>query len=326
MGSAGNGDNPVYFLVTIDTEEDNAWNLDFLPHTELSVDNIQYLPAFQQFCERLGIRPTYLVNYPVVANAAAVKVIRSLAETGQCEIGTHIHPWCNPPYEEERNHRNSYLNNLPQDLQLKKMQQLTEAIEEAVGVRPVSYRAGRYGFDESSVPVLETLGYRVDSSVVPYRKNKHPDEPNFDAIPLTPYYLNPRNVCRPGDSSVLEVPITVEFTRQLPFWFKKRYPDLPDIGIRRLLRVVAGVELAWLRPSYASLETMKRLADSVVASGVPVLNMMFHSSELMPGGSPYNRTPADVEHFLQKIEALVTYLTQRYSLRFVTLAEMTQYF
>ncbi len=316
----------IYFLVTIDTEEDNAWSLDFKPHSELSVENINYLPKFQEFCNKLGVRPTYLIDYPVAVNKDSAKILKNIAQEDGGEIATHVHPWCNPPYVEERNHRHSYLNNLPEELQFQKLKTLTEIITENIGVRPVSYRAGRYGFDHTTIPVLEKLNYRVDSSVVPYRKNKHVDEPNFDFVPLNPYYLHYQNVCLPGESRLLEVPITVEFTRKLPQWFKKNYSDFPDIGIRKLLRVFLGINLVWLRPSYASLQEMKKAAEVTVRSGVNVLNMMFHSSELMPGGSPYNRTAEDVEHFLQKIEALILYLQTQFKIEFVTLKQMADLF
>ena len=312
----------VYFLLTIDTEEDNAWNLDFRPHTDVTVENIQHLPPFQQFCNEIGLRPTYLIDYPVAVDQTASAILRQLFKEGQCEIGTHVHPWCNPPYTEERNHRNSYLNNLPPELQYDKLRVLTETIEERIGTRPVSYRAGRYGFDHSTVPVLEALNYVVDSSVVPLRNNKNPDEPSFTKVSLLPYHLNRKNVCQPGDSPIVEIPITVDFTRKIPGWLKQAYPTLPDIGIRRILRILFGIEMAWLRPSYASLAAMQRLSEVVIASGVPILNMMFHSSELMPGGSPYNKTSEDMEQFLAKIKSLIAYLSERYALRFITLKEV----
>jgi len=312
----------VYFLLTIDTEEDNAWNLDFRPHTDVTVENIQHLPPFQQFCNEIGLRPTYLIDYPVAVDQTASAILRQLFKEGQCEIGTHVHPWCNPPYTEERNHRNSYLNNLPPELQYDKLRVLTETIEERIGTRPVSYRAGRYGFDHSTVPVLEALNYVVDSSVVPLRNNKNPDEPSFTKVSLLPYHLNRKNVCQPGDSPIVEIPITVDFTRKIPGWLKQTYPTLPDIGIRRILRILFGIEMAWLRPSYASLAAMQRLSEVVIASGVPILNMMFHSSELMPGGSPYNKTSEDVEQFLTKIKSLIAYLSERYALHFITLKEV----
>ncbi|RMD91402.1 MAG: hypothetical protein D6813_07700 [Calditrichaeota bacterium] len=311
----------VYFLVTIDTEEEGLWGGQYHRHPDCTVENIQYLPKFQKFCDKLGLSPTYLIDYPVVANVKAKNILKNLLESGNCEIGAHLHPWCNPPYEEEINPRNSFVNNLPQELQLKKLRVLTESIVEQLGVTPISYRAGKYGFDTSSIPVLEALNYQVDSSVVPLRNNRREHEVTFGNVSLNPYYLNPDNVEKPGNSSILEVPITVDFTKKLPAFLKTVYPNLPDIGIRRFLKLVGGIELVWLRPSYASLNHMKKMVETVLSNGTVFLNMMFHSSELMPGASPYNKTEEDVENFLNKIKELYLYVASRREIQSITLSQ-----
>jgi hypothetical protein len=60
--------------------------------------------------------------------------------------------------------------------------------------------------------------------------------------------------------------------------------------------------MLWLRPSYSSLEDMKALARRVKDDGGPILNLLFHSSEAIVGGSPYNRTPQDLDEFLARLE------------------------
>ena len=50
--------------------------------------------------------------------------------------------------------------------------------------------------------------------------------------------------------------------------------------------------MRWLRPSYSSLDDMMRAGPATSPRGEPVLNLLFHSSEAIVGGSPYNRTPA----------------------------------
>jgi hypothetical protein len=39
-----------------------------------------------------------------------------------------------------------------------------------------------------------------------------------------------------------------------------------------------------------------------------VANIIFHSSELLPGGSPYNVTRADVDNFYASLGALLEFL------------------
>ena len=62
---------------------------------------------------------------------------------------------------------------------------LTAAIESAVGVRPVSYRSGRFGFSADHVAALEQHGYLVESSVAPLFYEAHKGGPEFVEAPLT---------------------------------------------------------------------------------------------------------------------------------------------
>ena len=90
----------VLFVLSVDTEEEWDWQTEF-PQHNAQVENIQAIQEFQQECNRIGIRPTYFVDYPVVNNPQSVDVLRSIDKTGQCEIGAHLHPWCNPPMTAE---------------------------------------------------------------------------------------------------------------------------------------------------------------------------------------------------------------------------------
>jgi hypothetical protein len=47
---------------------------------------------------------------------------------------------------------------------------------------------------------------------------------------------------------------------------------------------------------------MKALAHRLVRRGVPVINMLFHSSEAIVGGSPYNRTAGELDAFFDRLE------------------------
>jgi hypothetical protein len=48
--------------------------------------------------------------------------------------------------------------------------------------------------------------------------------------------------------------------------------------------------------------------------------MTFHSSELMPGGSPYNKTPESIEDLYERLEGFFTYLRSE-DVRCATLGE-----
>ncbi|MFT5814595.1 MAG: hypothetical protein ACI9VT_002356, partial [Psychroserpens sp.] len=55
---------PILFVLSIDTEEEWDWSGPFPQHI-VNVTNIDKLPAFNNICENLGVRPTYFVDYAV---------------------------------------------------------------------------------------------------------------------------------------------------------------------------------------------------------------------------------------------------------------------
>ena len=82
----------MYFIISIDTEEDN-WNTPFNPPT---LENIRRIPIAQELFDKYSIRPTYLVTYAVVCESQSVSVLKPILDAGRCEIGTHLHPWNTP--------------------------------------------------------------------------------------------------------------------------------------------------------------------------------------------------------------------------------------
>jgi hypothetical protein len=52
---------------------------------------------------------------------------------------------------------------------------------------------------------------------------------------------------------------------------------------------------------------MKQLASRLASDGVPLLNLLFHSSEAIVGGSPYNRTERELEAFLDRLDRFLAF-------------------
>jgi hypothetical protein len=184
----------------------------------------------------------------------------------------------------------------------------------------LTYRAGRHGFDARSLTILETLAYRVDTSVDPLFNETRKGGPSFAGAPVTPYWPGQDDVRAPGASRVLEIPVSSATTPWLPKSLERRFTSLPSIPWRGYLKRL-GLRAVWLRPSYSSVEDAKALASSLVARGVPTLNMLFHSSELVPGGSPYNQTSADVDRFFERLEAVFAHIMKKLNARGVTYVE-----
>ena len=296
----------TFVLLGVDTEADNQWEAE--GRRNLTVKNVHELPRLQEFCDRYEVRPTYLITHEMAVNPDARRVLLDLAETERCEIGAHHHPWTSPPKVEGH----LYPLNLTPDHFREQLRQLTDAIAELIGQSPVSYRAGRNGFTGWQVSIMEEIGYLVDSSVDPFFNERRKGGPSFAGAPRTPYFLSREDPRRAGDSKLLEIPITSALNRCWPQWLETAYADMTQAyQFRRALRLMRVAQPVWLRPSYSKTKDMLALAERIVDANEPTANIIFHSSELMPGGSPYNQTSNDVDRFYAELGELLSFLTER---------------
>src|SRR5690606_6659939 len=143
-------------LVAIDTEGDNQWSADARRHQTFR--NTRELERLHDFFATHGVRPTYVVTHPVVTDTQSADVLCRLLARGDCEIGSHHHAWETPPFAPEDVDRHPYALSLPDAQFDAQLASLTGAITGAVGVRPVSYRSGRFGFSARHVSSLEAQG------------------------------------------------------------------------------------------------------------------------------------------------------------------------
>jgi hypothetical protein len=303
-------------LLTIDTEADNQWRTD----ASLATTNLEHVPRFQALCERFDFPPTYLCTHEVAVSRAFKGTLARWARDGRAEVGAHLHPWSTPPVDDAwdlAGRARTYPSELPDDLLQAKLSTLTTAIGDRLGTPPTSYRAGRWGFSPAQVLALTELGYEVDCSVTPLiswanDRGLRSGGPDFSRAPLAPYTLSRRNVCRSGRSSLLEVPVTIVHTssamrrsRALRRWFRRYRRSWPARAGDRFYRLAPQ----WFRP-YPGMTADRLIAvyETANALGVPAVELMLHSSELMPGGSPYNPTAAAVDDLFRRLEATFAHL------------------
>ncbi|MDH5747799.1 MAG: polysaccharide deacetylase family protein [Rhodospirillales bacterium] len=302
-------DGPPLLAVVVDTEEEFDWAL---PHgrENTSVASVRHQERAHKIFAEFGIKPTYVVDYAVASQTDGYRPLGELFADGLCEIGAHLHPWVNPPFEEMVNYRNSYPGNLPRNLEKAKLEHLTLEIENRFGVRPTVYRAGRYGVGQASAAILEELGYLVDSSVVPYTNFSRDDGPDFSGCPSKPYWFG-------GGQKLLEIPVTAGFAGLLGGGF-------PGKSGRNLYKAVSGplglrfhlpgvlarsgvLERIRLTPEGVSHAERCRLTRALLAGGHRVFTFNYHSPSLEPGNTPYVRTPAELDAFLDDFRRYFDY-------------------
>jgi len=273
----------TFLCITIDTEPDCTvkWNRS----KPLTFDNIYtgiakiLHPLFQQY----SVKPTYLISPEVLNDSRSVEVLKQL---NGCELGTHLHTEYIEPdikHTDPAGTRSStFPCNLPDKTEYEKLVAITELFEKCFGYRPNSYRAARFGADENSFLNLEKLGYKVDTSVTPCINWKSKGGPDFSNYPRQPYWIM--------ENKLLEIPVTIEDKRFFLFpnkWFCYK----------------------WLRPSIMTTFEMKKLIKNVMKKyeQFSLLNIMFHSMEIIPNASPYVRTKKGQKIFLKKLKNIFEY-------------------
>jgi hypothetical protein len=271
------------FAIFADAEEEFDWHGPFRREAT-STETIAALPeATQRFIEA-GCVPTHLVDWPVIANEASADIMRTLHASGDCEIGTQLHPWVNPPFEEDVTRHNSYLGNLPRALQQAKLHALTEKIESVIGMRPEIYRAGRYGIGEHTAALLEEAGYRLDVSVRSRFDYRDQGGPDFSAHPLWPWRITPQ---------LSELPLTTIFTGPL-----RRWPTLHGNSRWNSLLSRGGMlDRVPLTPEGVPLAAAIAAIDQALEDGHQLFSLSFHTPTLVAGHTPYVRDDADLKLF-----------------------------
>ncbi|NQU25302.1 MAG: hypothetical protein HQ567_28795 [Candidatus Nealsonbacteria bacterium] len=316
-------------IVTVDTEEEGLWGGTYRT-TGNTVENTRGIVRFQELCDRFEIRPTYVIDTPVVEDDRSVETLKGLQDSDRCEIGAHLHPWCAPPFEEELNGHNSYTCNLPEPLQREKLARLTDRIEQRFARRPTSFRAGRYGLDIVGARILEDLGYLVDSSVICFHDYSAEGGPDFHSAPYKPYRIGKEDLRLPDDiGRLLEVPVSVGFSWSKFAWAQRirQFAMRPALQPFRLVGILDRLNLVRrikFGPEQSDAARMKQLADAYLANAAPCMVMLLHSSSLMPGHSPYAPSEAALEQMYDEMETTFEYCRRRLAMESATLTEFAE--
>jgi hypothetical protein len=278
------------FLVFVDTEEEFDWTA---PRSReaTATTAIAALPEAHRRLVAFGICPTYLVDYPVATASAAIDTLRPLLEAGECAIGTQLHPWVNPPFDEALTVANSFVGNLPEVMERAKLDALTTRIAESFGRRPQVYRAGRYGVGPHSARLLEEAGYRLDVSVralFDYSKEGGPDFSRRDA---TASWAGP-------DRLLMELPLTAVFTGYARRLGGSLYAAAGRVErLRGLLARSGALERIALTPEGTPLPDALRAIRTLIEDDSRLISISFHSPSVEPGHTPYVRDAADLRRF-----------------------------
>ncbi len=294
-------EGPPLLLVVVDTEEEFDWTRPF-DRAQVAVSAMQVQARAQEIFDAHGVKPTYVIDYPVASTPAAAGVLARFHQDGRCQVGAHLHPWVNPPHTEAVSTHNSYPGNLDPVLEREKLAALGDAIQAGFGFRPTIYKAGRYGVGRATAASLRALGYRIDMSVVPHTDFGADGGPDFRGLPGGLHWVG-------GD--LLEIPLSRGFAGRLAGLGPSLYDRLLAApGWARLPGLFARLgllERATLTPEGVDTAAHLRLLAALRDQGQRVFTLNYHSPSLAPGHTPYVRSEDDLARFLATIRAFLAH-------------------
>ncbi|QJB68204.1 polysaccharide deacetylase family protein [Parasphingorhabdus halotolerans] len=292
------------FLITVDTEEEFDWDGPFerSGHTTVTVPMLE---RYQEFVRKYGIKPVYFVDYSIIRNDEAVSFLQNVAADGSATIGVHLHPWVNPPFDEETSVYNSFTGNLPKELEEEKITRLRDAIAEKTGVVSTIYRAGRYGVGPNTVAILTKLGFAVDSSVRSRFDYSEEGGPDFQHLGSEPFWLD-------DNQTLIEIPLTTVFSGIL-----RKQPQFASSLMNKsemanaIFSRTKMLERIPLTPEGISAREAKEAIDVALDDDLKLLVFSFHSPSLSPGHTPYVQTEEDLNGFYDWWREIIGHLDDR---------------
>lgn len=295
----------VPFIITIDTEGDNLW----LKPKDIKTENAKYLHRFQELCEKYGFKPVYLTNWEMADSLVFQDFAKDVIKRDKGEIGMHLHAWNCPPFYKLTDDDYSYqplLVEYPAEIMENKIECMTRKLEDTFQTAIVSHRAGRWAINNRYIKMLQKHGYKVDCSVTPhinwgqsdeqYRMNKT----DYSNCPAHEYFISENDISKAGDSSILEVPVTI--LKNNSYSRIRNSKILPAI-VKRCLNYLSP-EVVWLRPNGKNIHNIVTVCEQLKDSNATYAEFMLHSSELMPGGSPTFATKQHIEKLYADLEYL----------------------
>jgi hypothetical protein len=304
-------------VITVDVEEEGLFTGRY-PRVPSGVKNVQELSRIEFVSREFGLPLTLLVTYPAAVDRECGRVLRFWRRELGAEIGAHLHPWNTPPFPKLPFPEPVRSDLLPDSLLRAKLESLNEAMGKRLEVKPASFRMGRFDLGAGMRRLLPACGFHTDSSVVPYRLMANGAD-HFMAE-NDPFWWD-RN--ETGAGSLLEVPLTQ--LALLPRLSAELYRVSRRMtGKRRwkLFSAFRALGVVGIQPAWYPLPSMQWAARLHHSRGGKVLTLFFHSTELLPGASPYFPSDAAVRRLTGKIRQFLRWLTNRYSIEGVTLSQL----
>jgi hypothetical protein len=286
--------------VVVDTEEEFDWSAAF-DRSATRTGHMRRIGRLQAVCEAWGLRPTYVVDYPIASQPPGIEALRPFVRDGRALVGAHLHPWVSPPHEEQVTAHNSYPGNLPAALERAKLALLQGRIAESFGTAPRIYKAGRYGIGPNSFAILEELGFEVDLSPAPPFDYRDGGGPDYSRRGLAAEWVGPqrRVLSIPGTGALIG-----RFPSQRLYALASSVPGL-TLRLPGVLARLGVVERLNLSPEGHGTDDMLRLVRWLLGHGQRLFVLSLHSPSVEPGNTPYVRTEQELDAFVAALDGFL---------------------
>jgi hypothetical protein len=296
-------DRPPTLHVVIDTEAEFDWEKPFAPDLT-AVSALRHVDSAQAIFDRYGLRPVYLIDYPVASQPEGAAPIRAMVDRGAAAVGAHLHPWTNPPLTSPADvaveRRLSFPGNLPAPIEAAKLDVLFATIAQNFGALPLFYKAGRYGLGPNTAALIAARGARIDFSLMPETDLRDSGGPDFRMVNAIPY--------RVAGLKLMSVPMTRADVGPLSRWWQLRgWLDTQTaafLHVRAILVRAALLERLTLTPEGVDARLQIVLLQTLLRRGHRLFVLHFHSPSLAVGHTPYVRTEAERAGLLSRIETV----------------------
>lgn len=295
----------LYVCISLDVEEEGLFSGKYASR-EVSVKNV---PLIKRLAS-LNLPLTLFCAYSVFLDQEAGEAALWMRDHCGAEIGGHLHHWSTPPYTGEFSGQPVRTHLLPPELLAGRLDSLLAAGEKLAGAPLTSFRMGRWDLKKALFPLLAARGIRVDSSICPLRAFKN--GPDHFLAPAAPYWINT------DYGRILEAPLTqIPISRPLARAWHNLWRGHPAI-----LDSFHFFGALSCNPVWHSLPVMRAAARLQAKSAFPLLCLFWHSSELMPGGSPNIPDQAAADRLFEKIRVFCEWLGKNFALEGITASQI----
>ena len=306
-------DSPLRVAVSLDVEEEGLFSGHYAT-SGCGVSNVSLLPRLAPLSRDLGFPLTLFCAHTVFADAGACHVLEQMRDHYGAEIGAHLHHWSTPPaspLDPPHEGQPTRTDKLPRDLLRQRLATLLDAGREFQGAPLTSFRMGRWDLKDCVRPLLSEAGIKVDSSVCPLRH--FPGGPDHFLAPADPYWVEGWQ-----GAPLLEAPIT-----QIPL-----HPALAQLWYRACPAASRDKFHFWgvlsPNPFWHAPRIMRWAARLHRRRGGQVLSLFWHSSEMLPGGSPHVPDQKAADAVLERIHAFLSWLRETFPVQGCTASQLAE--